>query len=160
LRVGQIKEIWVHPEAEKLYCEKIDIGNGEERGVVSGLRDYIPIEEMKDRKCIVICNLPGRTMKGFESNGMLLAAEHGEGDAKKIEILTPPEGSVPGDLVEFVGEGRNPPALLPKKKNAWERVQPDLNVGSDGKAQWKAVPLAVAGKGNVTVPTLKEGMIK
>ena len=44
LRVGKIVDVWVHPESEKLYCEKIDIGNGEIREIASGLQAYVPIE--------------------------------------------------------------------------------------------------------------------
>jgi tRNA-binding EMAP/Myf-like protein len=37
IRVGQIKKVWVHPSSEKLYCEEVDIGNGEIRQIASGL---------------------------------------------------------------------------------------------------------------------------
>ena len=38
IRVGKIVEVWKHPESDKLYCEKIDIGNGEIRQIASGLQ--------------------------------------------------------------------------------------------------------------------------
>jgi len=37
LRVGKIVEVWVNPESDKLYNEKIDLGNGEIRSIASGL---------------------------------------------------------------------------------------------------------------------------
>lgn len=37
LVVGQIKKAWKHEKAEKLFCEEIDIGNGEVRKIASGL---------------------------------------------------------------------------------------------------------------------------
>lgn len=33
-----------HPESEKLYCQKIDIGFGQIRQIVSGLQQHVPIE--------------------------------------------------------------------------------------------------------------------
>lgn len=46
-----------HPDADSLYVEKIDIG--EETGprtVVSGLVNYIPIEQMRDKVLVcVVC---------------------------------------------------------------------------------------------------------
>jgi tRNA-binding EMAP/Myf-like protein len=48
IRVGKI--IWVenNTQADKLYNEKVDIGDGEPRDIASGLREHIPIEGMKD----------------------------------------------------------------------------------------------------------------
>jgi aminoacyl tRNA synthase complex-interacting multifunctional protein 1 len=37
IRVGKIVEVWKHPDSTKLYCEKIDIGNGVIRQIASGL---------------------------------------------------------------------------------------------------------------------------
>ncbi len=37
IRVGRIVEVWKNPNSDKLYNEKIDIGNGEIRGIASGL---------------------------------------------------------------------------------------------------------------------------
>lgn len=34
-----------HPDADTLYVETIDVGEAEPRTVVSGLVNYIPIEE-------------------------------------------------------------------------------------------------------------------
>jgi len=37
IRVGKIIEVWKNPASEKLYNEKIDLGNGEIRSIASGL---------------------------------------------------------------------------------------------------------------------------
>ena len=45
IRVGELVEVWNHPESTKLYCEKISCGDDEPREVCSGLRDartYVP----------------------------------------------------------------------------------------------------------------------
>ena len=49
LRVGKILKAWKHPDAESLYIEEIDLGEGKPRQVVSGLVKYIPEEQMQGR---------------------------------------------------------------------------------------------------------------
>lgn len=64
-----------HPDADSLYVEKIDLG--EESGprtIVSGLVNYVPIEEMKDRMVVVLANLKPANLRGVSSHGMLLCA--------------------------------------------------------------------------------------
>lgn len=56
-RIGKIIDINRHPDADTLYVEKIDCGEENPRTVVSGLVNYIPIEEMRDRIVMVLCNL-------------------------------------------------------------------------------------------------------
>ena len=38
IRVGKLLEVWPHPESDKLYVEKIDLGEGTPRQILSGLR--------------------------------------------------------------------------------------------------------------------------
>lgn len=56
-RIGKIIDINRHPDADTLYVEKIDCGEQNPRTVVSGLVNYVPIEEMRDRIVMVLCNL-------------------------------------------------------------------------------------------------------
>ncbi len=95
LRVAKIKEIKRHPEAEKLYIEILDLGNGEERQIVSGLVPYYKEDELLGRNIIVVYNLKPAKLRGIESNGMLLAAE---GEDKTVEVLFIPDAA-PGDRV-------------------------------------------------------------
>lgn len=48
----------LHPDADSLYVETIDIGEAEPRTVVSGLVKYIPIEQSKFSKalCTALAN--------------------------------------------------------------------------------------------------------
>lgn len=43
-------------------------------------------------------------------------------DRLTAELLIPPQGSVPGDLITFEGYERKPPAALNPKKNPWDNV--------------------------------------
>lgn len=47
IRVGLITRAQKHPDADSLYVEEIDVGEAQPRTVVSGLVNYIPLEEMQ-----------------------------------------------------------------------------------------------------------------
>lgn len=74
IRVGKIVEVAKHPDADSLYVEKIDLGEEKPRTIVSGLVNFIPIEEMQNRLVVVLCNLKPAKMRGIESQGMVLCA--------------------------------------------------------------------------------------
>ena len=54
---------------------------------------------VQDSSVIVLANLKPRNMRGIKSNGMLMAAS--DASHENVELLTPPEGSVPGERVWF-----------------------------------------------------------
>ena len=56
---------------------------------------------------------------------------------EKVEILTPPAGSKPGDPVLVDGYPRNPDAQLNPKKKIFEACAPDLTVNGDKEACYK-----------------------
>ena len=57
-KVGIITKVWVHPEADKLYCEEIDVGEEDApRQIASGLRAHYSEEEMLGKRVLVVANL-------------------------------------------------------------------------------------------------------
>jgi methionine--tRNA ligase beta chain len=139
IRVGKIISIEKHPDADSLYVEQVDVGEPEgPRTIVSGLVEYVPLEDMQNLSVIVLANLKPRNMRGIKSNGMLLCASNAEHTA--VEPLAPPEGACIGERI-FFGEGSNPeeqgeaanPNQLQKKK-LWEAVQPLLKTDGDCRA--------------------------
>jgi tRNA-binding EMAP/Myf-like protein len=46
LRIGRIIEAKKHPDADALYVETIDLGEGTPRTVISGLVKHVPLEEV------------------------------------------------------------------------------------------------------------------
>lgn len=75
IRVGKIVDVKKHPDADSLYVEKIDLGeNNGPRTIVSGLVNYVPIEEMQDRMVLVLANLKAANLRGIQSHGMVLCA--------------------------------------------------------------------------------------
>merc|ERR1712029_701536 len=111
---------------------------GEEGGprqIASGLREHYSLEEMLDRKVLVVCNLKAAKIVGFSSNGMVLAAKSEEG--KKVELISPPKDATVGERV-FI-EGLSGDALSSaqvKKRKVWDSVSKGLRTGDDGVATW------------------------
>jgi len=62
-RVGLIVKCWLHPEAEKLLCEEIDLGESTgPRTICSGIRAHYNPDDIVGRKVLVLANLKDRTM--------------------------------------------------------------------------------------------------
>ena len=133
MRVGHIRKASKHPDADSLYVEEIDLGEEKPRTVISGLVKFIPEEEMQDRMAIILCNLKPSKMRGIMSEAMVMCASTPE----KVEIMAPPAGSKPGDLVQVEGYVRNPDAQLNPKKKIFESCAPDLKVNDSKQATYK-----------------------
>jgi methionine--tRNA ligase/methionine--tRNA ligase beta chain len=126
LTAARIVGVERHPEADKLYIEKLDDGSGAERTILSGLVPYLSPEELLDKTVVIADNLKPRTMRGIESFGMLLAADYTDGTGKAcIEVLSCP-WAAPGTPV--VLEGADP------------AVEKDAQIGIDA---FCAVDIAV-----------------
>ncbi|KAJ7670219.1 hypothetical protein B0H17DRAFT_948896 [Mycena rosella] len=140
LRVGHIVDIMKHPDADGLYVEQIDIG--EETGprtVVSGLVNYIPIEQMRDKYLVAVCNLKPANMRGVKSFAMVLCATSKDGKDAGIELIQPPANSKPGDRIYFEGaefEDATPIAQLNPKKKIFETIQPGFITLESKEAAW------------------------
>ncbi|KAF6757520.1 hypothetical protein DFP72DRAFT_891358 [Ephemerocybe angulata] len=142
LRVGHIVDVQKHPDADGLYIEQIDLG--EETGprtVVSGLVNYIPIEDMRDKWLSGSCDatLKPANMRGVKSFAMVLCATSVDGKDAGIELIQPPAGSKPGERIYFEGaefENATPiPQLNPKKK-IFEAIQPGFITLDTKEAAW------------------------
>jgi len=155
-RVGRIVEAQRHPDAESLYVEQIDLGEAAPRTVVSGLVKFVPLEEMSGRLVVCLCNLKPAKMRGVVSQAMVMCASTPD----KVEILSPPEGAQPGDLVEFPPFPRTPDALLNPKKKVFETCAPDLRTSQDRVALFRDAAMTVPGKGAVTAQTLAGVAVK
>ncbi len=94
LRVATIKAVEPHPNADRLLVLKIDLGT-EERQLVAGIRAHYAPEELVGKQIVVVANLQPATLRGVESQGMLLAASDGD----KIIVLSPEKPIAPGAKV-------------------------------------------------------------
>ncbi len=107
LKVGRIDEVKEHPDADKLYILQVDIGSKIQ--LVAGLRPYLRKEELLGRKIVVVSNLKHARLRGFESQGMLLAAD----DGKRVVLVSPVKSDV-GEII--YPDGSDPEKILAAKR--------------------------------------------
>jgi methionine--tRNA ligase beta chain len=152
LRVGKILNATKHANADALYVETIDVGEEKPRNVVSGLVKFVPIEAMSNRMVVLLCNLKPSKIRGILSEAMVMCAY----TADNIEILEPPTGSVPGDIINVDGFTRSPDKVL----KVFEEIALDLKTDDNLQATYKGIPWTVPNKGAVMAPSLKNVKIK
>ncbi|XP_018576697.1 aminoacyl tRNA synthase complex-interacting multifunctional protein 1 [Anoplophora glabripennis] len=156
LRIGKVEDVQRHPDADSLYVLKINCGEDKPRTVCSGLVKHIPIDQLKDIHVVLLCNLKPVKMRGITSEAMVMCASSEAG----VEVLSPPKGSKPGDLVQCEGYTRQPDAVMNPKKKIFETVAPDLHTNDDLQACYKNTPFQVEGKGLCLAKTLKNVPVK
>ena len=86
LRTGTITSVEDHPNADKLYVVNIDDGSSEGRTVCAGLKPYYSAEDMTGKQVVFVANLEPRKLRGVMSEGMICAADDGEGAVKLITV--------------------------------------------------------------------------
>lgn len=96
-RVGHIKKVEPVEGADKLLRFEIDFAEGEDRQIVSGIREYFPeYETLVGKKALYVLNLEPREIKGVVSYGMLMAVD---GTDNTPVFLVPEEEVHPGSKV-------------------------------------------------------------
>ncbi len=96
LRVGKVVEAADHPNADKLLVLTVDLGD-EQRQICAGLKGHYTPEQLMGRNLVIVANLAPRTMRGVESQGMLLAAS--SADHAQVITITTAEDIAPGSRV-------------------------------------------------------------
>lgn len=72
LRVGKVVEAEKIP-GTRLLKLIVDLG-GEKRQIISGIAEYYTPEDMIGKKVVVVANLKPKKIRGYLSEGMILAA--------------------------------------------------------------------------------------
>jgi methionyl-tRNA synthetase len=94
LRVGEILTAEKMPKTDKLMVMTIDTGI-DKRTIVSGIAQHFTAEDLIGRKVTVLANLAPRMLRGVESKGMILLAEH---DGKLV-FVNPDDAVVNGATI-------------------------------------------------------------
>jgi methionyl-tRNA synthetase len=95
LKVGKVLECGDHANANKLLVLKVDLGNGDIRQIVSGIKQWYQPADLVGKNVIVVANLNPVVLRGVESRGMILAATSGT----EVIVLTPSKDAAPGSKV-------------------------------------------------------------
>ena len=95
LRTGKIVEAALHPNADRLLVLQVDLGT-ERRQVVAGIKASYQPEQLIGRTIALVSNLDAATIRGVESQGMVLATQ----DEQGITILTTERPVTPGTRIK------------------------------------------------------------
>ena len=85
LQIGEIIASEPAKKSKKLLVNQVRIG-GEVRQIVSGLAKWYKPEELVGKKVVCITNLKPAVLAGYESQGMILAAEDDEENLSVISL--------------------------------------------------------------------------
>ncbi len=95
LRIGEIKSAEPIKKSKKLLRLEVDIGEEKFRQVVAGIATSYQPEELIGKRVVVLANLEPAKLMGVESQGMVLAAEHGD----ELSVLRLDRELPPGSAV-------------------------------------------------------------
>ena len=147
MRVAKIIDAKEHPNADKLYVLKIDVGELGERTIVAGLKEWYSIDDLKGRKIVLLANLKPANLRGIKSEGMLLAAD----DGKRPYLLIP--NDEPGKKVYVEGIEN-----IPREITYDEFIKINM-ITKNGKVLYKGKAL-MDGKGFIKIDgDVKDGSI-
>ena len=144
---ARIVEAYRHPKADKLFVETVDFGTGL-RTIVSGLVGHVREDDLRGKTFLFVSNLAPATLRGVESNGMILAAQ-GKGAGGEDVIEPVAVTAEPGTVLVGAGAGQ----VTIEEFAAHEIATVAGTVHLDG------TPLAVDGK-PVTTTKVKDGKIR
>jgi len=97
LRIAKIVHCEAVEGSVKLLRLTLDVGEGKLRNVFSGIASAYQPEDLIGKHTVMVANLAPRKMKFGISEGMVLAASHGDEKAQPgIYVLEPLPGALPG----------------------------------------------------------------
>jgi len=88
LRVGQVLSAERIPKADKLLLLKVDLAEEQPRTILAGIAQYYEPQKLVGRKVVIVANLKPRKLRGYESQGMVVAASYGEEGRPVIATFT------------------------------------------------------------------------
>ena len=166
-KVGQIIKVWDHPQADKLYCEEIDVGEDTPRQIASGLRPHFTLEQMMGQRLLVITNLKAKNLVQFKSHGMVLCAaqsiimEEDGSSSERVEFIEPPPEALVGEVIHF--EGLPPPqpwsASQVEKKKVFPTCAEHMETTDDCLAAWKG-HVFLTSAGPCRAKTISKGVMR
>lgn len=91
LRIATIVEAEPHPNADRLLKLQLDVGELGRRQICAGIKQYCDPASLVGKQIVIVANLEPRTIRGEESQGMLLAASRtdAEGQTEDVIVLAP-----------------------------------------------------------------------
>ena len=95
--IGTILSVEIVEGADKLLKLMVAVGEEEPRQILSGIREYFADPQvLVGQQFPFLLNLAPRVIRGFESQGMILAASH----ENELALLAPTVSVPPGTKVK------------------------------------------------------------
>ena len=94
IKMGKVIECEKVENTDKLLKLTLDIG-GETRTILTGMAEFFEPDHFVGKTIPILANLEPRTIRGIESQGMVLAAES---DGRPV-LLLPEDDVLPGSEV-------------------------------------------------------------
>jgi methionyl-tRNA synthetase len=92
--IGTIVSVEVVEGADKLLKFQVEVGEAAPRQILSGIREYFnDPTELIGKQFPFVLNLAPRVIRGFESQGMILAASHEDSLALLAPTIVVPAGT-------------------------------------------------------------------
>ncbi len=85
LKIGTIVEAVEVPKSAKLLRLQVDLGEGRNRQILAGIKEYYSAEELVGTQACVVANLKPAKLMGMISEGMLMAAR----DENGLSLIRP-----------------------------------------------------------------------
>jgi methionyl-tRNA synthetase len=85
LKIGTIVEAQEVPKSKKLLKLQVDLGEGRNRQVLAGIKEFYSAEELVGTQACVVANLKPAKLMGMISEGMLMAAK----DENGLSLIRP-----------------------------------------------------------------------
>lgn len=147
IRVGTIVSVEDHPEAEKLYVLKVNLGEEDgPRQLVTNIKSLFPKDYMMGRRLLVISNLKKAKFRGVESFGMLMAADDETVGGNSVALLKPSTDVPDGTKLNCGLE--NSSSRIELKQ--FEAVKIKMSSVVDGKFMGKGIKLPANAPKRVT----------
>lgn len=87
IALGTVTAVEIVPDADKLLKLTVDVGEDVPRQIMSAIREYLDEPQfLVGKQFPFLLNIPPRTIRGYESQGMILAAST---DSDELALLEP-----------------------------------------------------------------------
>ena len=96
LCVGIVTAAQDHPNADRLLVLTVDVGEAAPRQLVAGIKGSYQAADLIGKQVVVVSNMKPATLRGVESQGMVLAAS----DGTSIVLVSPERSIKPGSIVK------------------------------------------------------------
>lgn len=96
IRIGTIEAVELVEGADRLLKLTVDVGENTRRQIISGIREFFANpQDLVGKQCPFLVNLEPRTIRGLESQGMILAG----GESDMFTLLHPAKEVIAGTQV-------------------------------------------------------------